>query len=164
MNVVACRLTTKIQKDNREEFDDVLIEYQNSQIVPSCKITVKPWDRARLFTISDGLSVSWQLRNIKQLRIRHTLKHPHHKSVKRAEVDQGVDDVDEVPASSCLARVPTYSKATQFSVQHALTVMLKCMNSSFRCRARGAESRGSNAKIHTHTSKLAKPLNMQWCS
>ena len=108
--------------------------------------------RRRTFFLSQrALSVSWQRRNIKQLRIRHTFKHPPHQSVKRAEVDQGVTGVDEVPASSCLARVPTYGKATQLSVQHALAVVLKCMNSSFPLQgARSGKSRERCKSIYTH--------------
>ena len=120
--------------------------------------------RRHAFYYSEGSSIGWHRRNIKQVRLRHAIKHPPHQSVKRAEVDQGATDVDEVPASSCLARVPTYSKATQLSVQHAFAVVLKCMNSSFPLQSAKSGKSGNDAKVCTHTSKLAKPLNAQWCS
>ena len=134
------------------------IEYQNSQIVPSCSYTVKPETRGS-FSISEGLNSSRQRQNFKQSLTRHVFKHPPHQSVKRAEVDQGDDDVDKVPAPNCLVRVPTNSKAAQLSVQHALMLGAHMHEFSlFRCGARGAEMLERCAKVYTHiqVSKAAK--------
>ena len=85
----------------------------------------------RLFYLS-GL----ECKSAKQSRLRHIFKHPPHQSVKRAEVDKGEDNVDKAPATSCLARVPTNSKATQLSAQHALMQGAQMHNSPFSATVR----------------------------
>ena len=90
---------------------------------------------------------------------------PPHQSVKRAEVDEGVDDVGQVPASSCLAQVPTNnSKATQLTAQHALMQDAQMHEFSISAAVRDERKVWRIVQKYTHTSKLAKPLNMQWCS
>ena len=81
------------------------------------------------------------------------------------EADVGRLDGDIVPTTSCLAQVPTNNEATQLNVQHALMLDAK-MNefSFFRCGARGAEMLEHCAKVYTHIYKLARLLNMRWCS
>ena len=79
--------------------------------------------------------------------------------MKRAEVDKGEDDVDKVPASRCLAQVPTNNEATQLSVQHALMLGAQMHEFSlFRCGAQGAEMLEHCAKVYTHiqASEAAK--------
>ena len=72
--------------------------------------------------------------------MRHTFKHPSHQSVKRAEVDEGVDDVDKLPASSCLAQVPTKQQSNTIERAMACNMpsyrMLSCMNFPFSAAMR----------------------------
>ena len=80
-------------------------------------------------------------------------------------MDEGVDDVDKVPAASCLTRVPTNnSEATQLSVQHALMQDAQRHEFSISPAVRDERKVWSIVQKYKHTGKLAKPLNMWWCS
>ena len=73
-------------------------------------------------------------------------------------------DGDILPATSCLAQVPTNNEATQLSVQHALMLGAQMHEFSFfRCGACVADMLERCAKVYTHV-QVSKAAKQQWCS